>query len=220
MEPEFITFRKFTDSVLANELVEQMAQHHIKYYMEENLAVINPLLAYNNDTSIEYSVKIKAADFERVNKFLKDNEGENINAIDKGYYLFDFTDDELIDLLSKADEWSSFDVALAQKILTERGKSVDEETISSLNKKRLEELKKTDPPQTFWIFLGYLAGIAGGILGIFIGWHLASFKKTLPDGERIYGYNENDRRHGKRIFYLSIIVFAVYFIYRMAQMFK
>ena len=47
------------------------------------------------------------------------------------------------------------------------------------------------------------------VIGLFIGWYLWSFKKTLPDGERIFAYSYKDRRHGKRIFYLSIIVFVL-----------
>ena len=35
MEPEFITYKRFNDIVLANELAEQLETHGIEYYIEE-----------------------------------------------------------------------------------------------------------------------------------------------------------------------------------------
>jgi len=172
-------------------------------------------------------VKIKSADFEKVNQLLKDDENKNIEDVDKDYYLFSFTDDELIDVVTKADEWSAFDVVLARKLLTERGKDISEAAISVINEQRLEELKKPESSQLSWIIVGYLIAlgditIAFGVIiwpffvcaiGLFIGWHLASYKKTLPDGERVFGYNQTDRMHGKRIFYLGITVFVLSLAY-------
>ena len=103
---------------------------------------------------------------------------------------------------------------MPKKILAERGKNISDKTIANLNKKRIEELKVVEPPQTSWIMVGYIFAFLGGILGVFIGWHLSSFKKTLPNGERVYDYSENDRRHGRRILCISIVVFVIAFVYK------
>ncbi len=58
------------------------------------------------------------------------------------------------------------------------------------------------------------------IIGLFIGWHLMSYKKTLPDGERVYGYNETDRKHAKRIFYIGIVVLVICIIYKIVPCFE
>jgi hypothetical protein len=39
-------------------------------------------------------------------------------------------------------------------------------------------------------------------------------KKTLPDGEQVYAYSENDRWHGKMIFYISIGDFTLALLYK------
>lgn len=119
-------------------------------------------------------VKIKSEDFELVNNILKEEELKNVDAIDKDYYLFRFTDDELMDVLIKADEWNAFDVVLARKLLAERGKIISDEAILAIHKKRIEELKKPDAPQTFWIVVGYIFALVGGVLGFFIGGHLST----------------------------------------------
>jgi hypothetical protein len=214
MEPEFITYQKFNDLALANELAALLEQHNINYLVDEDSLTFNPSFALNDELSKNYAVKINANDFEQVNELLKQQASENIGEVEKDYYLFSFTDDELKDVVVKADEWNAFDVQLARKLLSERGKAVSDSEIADLEEKRIEALKEPEPSQLTWVILGYIIAIASlvmpffiSIIGLFIGWHLSSYKKTLPNGERVYAYNEADRKHGKRIFYIGIIVF-------------
>ncbi|WP_183561979.1 hypothetical protein [Mucilaginibacter sp. SP1R1] len=218
MNPELITFKKFNDIALANALADLLEQHHIPYNIEESSLAFNPAFV-NSELSKDYAVKIKGDDFTTVNKLLNDSETENINQVEKDYYLFDFADEELLDILAKADEWSAFDYQLARKILADRGIEVNDNILADLSKSRIEELKEPEPPQTSWVIIGYIFALGGGIIGLFVGWHLSTYKKTLPDGERVYGYNENDRKQGKWIFYLSIVVFAISIIYKIAPAF-
>lgn len=37
-----------------------------------------------------------------------------------------------------------------------------------------------------------------------MGWHLYTLKKTLPNGEKVFIYNNQDRKHGWKIFILGI----------------
>lgn len=219
MEPEFITYQKFNDPALAEELVELLAKYDIDYKVQEESTGFDPSLAMGNE-AVDYAVKIKSSDFERVNKVLTEYDEKNIKGVDADYYLFGFSDDELIEVVTKADEWSTFDVVLARKMLDERGKNLSDEEIAMIHKKRLDDLKTPDPPQTFWIIVGYIFAFCGGVLGFFIGWHLSTFKKTLPDGERVYGYIESDRKHGKQIFYLSFLGLAIVFIFKLLPAFS
>jgi len=209
MEPDFITYQRFNDIALANNLADILQRHSITYTIEEESLTFNPTFVLNNELANEYAVKIKSEDFEQVNQLLVEEETTNIDEVEADYYLFKFTNDELIDLITKADEWSAFDYLLAQKILTERGITINDKYLAELKEKRIEELKEPETPQTIWIVVGYMAAFLGGILGIFIGWHLLSSKKTLPNGEKVYDYNDRDRKHGRNIFYLSIIIFAI-----------
>jgi hypothetical protein len=219
MEPEFITYQKFNDPALAEELAELLDHHGLEYTMVEESSGFDPSMVMSNAPT-DYLVKIKSEDFELVNNILKEDEVKNVDRIGKDYYLFSFTEDELMDVLIKADEWSAFDVVLSRKLLAERGKIISDEAISAIHKKRIEELKEPDAPQTFWIVVGYIFAFGGGILGFFIGWHLSTYKKTLPDGERVYGHTKSDRKHGKRIFYLSFIGLAIGFIYKLIPVFS
>jgi hypothetical protein len=218
MEPELIQYKHFNDAALANALVDVLEEGGIEYDVKESNAVFDPAFR-SSDLTIEYSIKIKPEDFERANQLLNDKEKENVNQVDKDHYLFSFTDAELMDVLTKADEWSPFDYQLARKILLERGVAINEKTLADLKTERLEELRATDPLQSGWIIVGYIFALAGGVLGTFIGWHLSTYKKTLPDGEQVYGYNESDRKQGQWIFYLSIVVLISSIIYRLWPLF-
>ncbi|MDN3582324.1 hypothetical protein [Mucilaginibacter flavus] len=218
MEPEFILFKRFDDVALANALTEVLDANGIAYVTEQSDHSFDPGFR-NNDLTKQYSVKIKADDFERVTNLLNESELENATNADKDHYLFNFTDAELIEVLAKADEWSPFDYQLARKILTERGVNINEKILTDLKAERLKALKTPEPPQNGWIIVGYVFALLGGALGIFIGWYLVTFKKTLPNGERVYAYNESDRQQGKWILYIAIAVTVLVVVYRISQVF-
>lgn len=218
MESPLILFRRFDDVALANALTDVLDKNGITYTTEESAAVFDPGFR-RNEFAKQYSVKINAGDFDRVNNLLNENELENVNNIDKDYYLYGFTDAELTDLLAKADEWSPFDYQLARKILTERGITVNEKMLAELKNERLAELKAPEPSQSGWIIIGYIFALIGGVLGIFTGWYLATSKKTLPNGERVYTFSESDRQQGKWILYIAIAVTVICVVYKVSEIF-
>jgi hypothetical protein len=213
MEPEFITYQKFDDPALADDLAETLNENGIAFNIQEETTGFDPSLVMSN-AAVYYAVKIKSEDFEKVNALLKEKENIETDQVEKDYYLFGFTDSELRDVIIKADEWSVFDVVLARKILAERGINMSDTEISRIHEKRVEELKRPEKPQTTWIIIGYICAFAGGLLAVFIGWYLVTAKKTLPDGKRVYEYDEHDRQQGKYIFYIGITIAVLAFIAR------
>ena len=132
----------------------------------------------------------------------------DLSSLDKDYYLLSFSDDELFDILCKPDEWNEFDYQVARKLLMSRGKDVGDQVVSLLRQQRIKQLAQPEDRHTNWLYAGYVFAVFGGIFGIFIGWHLSSAKKTLPDGQHIYSYSDNDRAHGRRIVIIGLCMFA------------
>jgi hypothetical protein len=89
--------------------------------------------------------------------------------------------------------------------LRDRGKEIKPEVAELLRTQRIKDLAQPGTTHKYWIYVGYFSAIFGGLFGIMIGWTLAYFKKTLPDGYRIYAYREEDRNHGTRILLISSI---------------
>ncbi|MFD0766368.1 hypothetical protein ACFQZI_16015 [Mucilaginibacter lutimaris] len=121
----FITYKKFNDIALAQELADVLNRHEIPYEINEESTLFNPTF-YADETAKDYAVKINANDFIKVNEILKVEESKSIDTAEVDHYLYDFTNEELLDLISKPDEWSQYDNLLAVKILKERGVNVTE----------------------------------------------------------------------------------------------
>lgn len=210
MNEDFITFQKFNDQYSAKQFGKLLSDQNIKYVLEDNSLSFDPTFA-NNNFGTEYCIKIKNDDFEKVNILLEEKSEIEISEIDKDYYLLSFSDEELIDVIAKSDEWNKFDVSLAKKLLRERGQEITPLKIEEIKKQRITELSKPEKSQSGYIILGYITALLGGLLGVFVGWHLLTYKKVLPDGNRVYVYSENDRKQGNRILILGLVFFIFWF---------
>lgn len=216
MIEEFITYKKFNNKNSAEKFGQLLEKEKIEYILENNSLSLDAPLTGNNFGS-EFCVKINKSDFKTIDEILEKNAEEEINTIPDDYYLLTFSDEELIDIITKSDEWSTFDVSLAKKMLKEKGKEVTKEEIENIQNKRLLELSTPEKSQNGYIIAGYIFAILGGWLSIFIGWHLLTYKKTLPNGTQVYAYSENDRKQGNRIFIIGItflVLWLLYFLFK------
>jgi len=201
-EEQYLTFQKFNDQGLATELADLLEENNIDFILDGSSG-FDPTFS-NSEINKEFRVKLKKENFEQAHALLLNVSMMQLDSVEKDYYLFDFSDDELIEIVTKPDEWGHFDYMLAQRLLKERGKEIKPAVADTLRKQRLQELAKPEESQKSWIYAGYAFAILGGLIGVFIGWHLMTHKKTLPNGDRVYGHSASDRKHGNRIFLLGI----------------
>src|SRR5690554_4535168 len=208
MEDNYSIFRKLPTIEQANDLKEFLDKYGINSIIGDNVPPVDVTVS-GNTLQNGYEVRIDQEGFEEAEEILEENAQIIIQELDPGSYLFGFTNEELYEILLKSDEWNAFDYTLAQKILRERGKPIDNDLLSSLKKERLNQLAQPEGNQKPWIIAGYFFSLMGGLLGLIIGYSLWTAKKTLPNGEKVYSYSANDRKHGKYIFYLGLIVVPI-----------
>ena len=208
---EFITIKKFSDEQEFNQLLHILEKHGITYQTESYRQRIESVSMATLPQ--EYIVKISPNKFNEVHEILNNLAAQAVFDAEKTHYLFDFTDKELHDVLAKPDEWSAFDYQLALKILKDSGKHIDTDFLNSLRKTRIEDLSKPEGNQKINIVFGYLLALFGGLIAIGIGLNIVASKKILPNGEQIYSYSENDRKHGYCIIFLGTVMF-IWLIYR------
>ncbi|RQO30219.1 hypothetical protein DBR32_11610 [Taibaiella sp. KBW10] len=199
----------------AEALAETLAASGIKAFVEESITPFDTAYTgsfYNK----EFYLKINNTDFENANKAL-----ENViidkNTINKDYYLFTFTNEQLFDVVCKPDEWNEFDYVLAKQLLSERGEVIDEVQIRNKRAERIRHLAAPEKSQPITILLGYIFSVFGGLIGIILGYMIWSATKTLPDGTKVYSYSPKDRANGKIIFYIGLINVPILFIIRLAM---
>lgn len=200
----FLTYQKFNDQAAASELAQFFGENGLAYELEDSSINFDVSFAYS-ELNKEFRVKLKSTDFKRADELLEELSQKNIELADESHYLYQFTDEELMDILQKPDEWNAFDVTLAQSILKDRGKEVSKESLVQLKSERLSYLREPEQASRFWVFAGYICAILGGGFGLFIGWHLIYHKRTLPNGESVFAYTNSDRKNGHIIFIISIV---------------
>lgn len=210
---EFVSYQKFGNKALAQDLADLLAQHEIEYLFEDASPTVDSSFG-GGELSKEYEIKIQKSDFKRADERQLEHAVSNYDTIDKNYYLFGFSDAELRDIIVKKDEWNPFDFLLAQKLLKERGCEIHTEELETLRSQRISELAKPESTQHAAIISGYICAILGGLFGVFVGWYLRNHKKTLPNGERVYAYQASDRRHGLYIMVLGIVFLVLWLTLR------
>lgn len=212
MEQEKTTeFVKYLNSTFKNDvddLIHLLEQNNIVYEIENYPINFNSSLS-TDINSIEFRVKIKKADFQKVEKIEINHFETIIEDIDKDYYLFDFSKSELIEIIKNSDEWSKLDFILAKKLLESKGENIDSNVINEYKNQRLEKLSVPEKSQTIWVIIGYIAAFTGGLFGFLIGYHLLTHKRLLPNGDKIFDYNEKDRKHGERILIIGVFIFIL-----------
>ncbi|WP_040282782.1 hypothetical protein [Psychroserpens damuponensis] len=215
MSNQYSIFRRFSNLELAVELTSILNTHGIEFIIDDNSPPVD--VTFNVGSSLQDSVevRIQQTDFEKAELILEHEAEKQLNTIDPNYYLFEFSNEELYDILLKADEWNKFDYTLAQKLLKDRGKPIDKVLLDSLKKQRIEDLSKPEGNQKPWIAAGYIFALLGGLLGLIIGYFLWTSKKTLPNGHKVHSYSQNDRTHGKYIFIISLLIFPISLAIRM-----
>jgi hypothetical protein len=214
MQNPFLSFRTYNTLEQAQPLIDLLDINNIGYLVEDETLNYDPTSL--NGTSLQKTivVKIKPSDFISTENLLGEMASKTLDMVDKDHYLFNFTDSELLEILIKPDEWSPFDYELSKKILKDRGKEISPEELEEYKSDRINNLRKEEPYQHILVYIGYTLSLLGGIGGGFIGWHLMSSQKKLPDGNLVYGYNPEDRAHGKIIFIIGIISTLTWLYFR------
>ncbi len=211
MENTFIKFRTFNDPALARELTDLLDDHSVPYQFEEDAAQFD-LTFSNSQLTKEYVVKLRPKDFDEVQLISKRLAEEQISDLPEDHYLADFTNEELIDIVKKPDEWNAMDYILAKKILKEKGIEIDTEL---LKKERIDLLSKPQQSQKTWIIISYVCVFLMPLISLFVGYFFFYQKKTLPNGEKVFSYLPEDRKHGIILFVLGIIGVSTAFLYRL-----
>lgn len=213
MQNNYLRFKQFASKEQATDLQQFLIANGIDAQLADNIPPVD--VTFSGSTiHNEYEVQILGAHFTKATQLLEVHAAQDLEAIDKDYYLFSFTDEELYDILLKADEWSAFDYTLAQKLLEERGKPIDATKLKELKQQRLQDLAKPETDQKAWIIAGYFFALMGGAVGLIVGYYLWKAKKTLPNGQEVYTYTRNNRLHGQYIFFIGLLVTPAMLLYK------
>jgi len=205
---DLILFRAFNDLDSLNEFSELLLAHEIPFKVDDSKQRFDVTFS-NNETTRFYQIKIRVQDQKRVQILADELDTELINSIPTDYYLFEFSEDELKDLVKKGYEWSTFDVKLATKLLADKGIVVSQEELQLKQQEHIDLLDEPEEQNKWGIFFGYLFCFLGGFIGLVIALTFLNSKKTNSVGERIPRYSAKVRKHATYMLGLFALIFVV-----------
>lgn len=185
---KYETFSTISD---LNELTSLLDKNRISYKIEDHPIIMTSTLSLGDDFK-EFTLYLNQQDFENVKKIHYSLIDLQIQNLDTSYYLFEYSSDELRDMLRLPDEWNKFDYQVAQYLLEKRGEGVEQTEIEEIEQERIRVNSRPEKDPVFWIVLGYSAAFAGGLLGLIVGVHLRTHKKNNVKrraGSWIYAFN-------------------------------
>jgi hypothetical protein len=216
MDSTFQNFRAFESEESAGvALGNLLTQAEIPYQVVP-VSKDNDLMWGKAEMPMSTWLQIRKADFEKVNYLLEESAYQTVE-LDNTHFLNSFTEQELMEVMYKADEWSAEDVVMARKILEKRGKKITAESLNGLKQKRLNDLQKPKPAESWLLIIGFGIALLGGFFAIMIGWSFYTSTKTLPNGKNFYVYDKNSRTQGRNMMLFGsgmLLVYILFFLFR------
>lgn len=207
MEKTFTTFKTMPDLDQAKEMKRFLSKNNIRSFLNDN----------HSTQKCEFEIMVMANDYNNALRLLKENAEKMIENVTSDYCLYSFNQKQLYDVLLNEDVWSDFDYVLAKKILSGKGLPTDSETLNNLRDEKEKDTAKPEASQIMHIMGGYILALLGGVAGIVIGFLMWNSQRQMPNGITVFSYSEVERRHGRIIFGLGILIFVVVLSIRLRQ---
>jgi hypothetical protein len=107
MSIEFSTYKKFIYKDDALEFIEILKEHRIDYQLANNSSSLDSSFGGDINTK-QFELKILKEDFPKLEKIEEELVKKDVENIDENYYLFDYSDEDLIEIVMKKEEWNKF----------------------------------------------------------------------------------------------------------------
>ena len=117
---QYTSYEKFFNPDQAQPVITILKENNIPYEFASIKQNIDQVIAGGGPAYL-YEIKIQAEKFNLANRVLRENIQVDLDEVDPDYYLFGFSDFELIEIFRQPDEWGRLDYAIARKILESRG---------------------------------------------------------------------------------------------------
>ena len=130
----FALFRTVKTPEEAKPIFRILESGCIEYKVVENTESFDITFA-GNTTFKGLQILIPQDQFEKAEILFVNSTDAIVNDVDQDYFLFEFSNEELYDVLLKQDEWGPFNYSLSKKILTERGEDITQDFLLEIKRK-------------------------------------------------------------------------------------
>ena len=218
MSGSYEFYRDFHSIEQAEAFAEILNSRQIPYRIEKSKTLLDAAIV-GHGLLPPALIKIRRMDFSKTNELLRETALKNPDYIEQ-HYLQEMDDKELIAIVRQPVDWNVEDVAVARKILNDRGIPIPKKHVEDFTKKINAELRKGKKGHVGWMVFYFLLALAGGFFiyplfllgGLGMGWFYWQDKTVDNQGGQFYTFEKNTRFYGQVIFYfgwLSILAGAL-----------
>lgn len=219
MSDKPIVFKSLSNIEEAEKIGEELALHHIAYEIESPPQLLDRNFI-GEQPMPEHYIKLLPSDFTRANEIVESLYKKIAATVGKDYYLYDFSDEQVLDVVNHKSEWGDLNYYVALEILAKRGIPYDKQFTNALEEEAAAIVPQ--PAKPFYLFLAYIILAisflsihpAFSIVGLIAGLFLYGATKTLKNGTRIPYYDPNSRKNGMIMIAVSILS-ILWFIFRL-----
>ena len=205
--------KKFKSINEADELAGFLKEHGVNPIVENNIPNFDVSFA-NNTINQDYLVYVLTDEFDKANQILEAYSKSFLADLPQDHYLYDFKEEELMEVITNKDEWSEIDFHLARKLLADKGIEFGEKEIEQFRQDKLAEEIKPKELKTGAFVAWLIASIFFPLVGLVAGAVFWTSKKQLLDGKRYFTYSKKSRALGRDIFMVSAVLLAILFFVR------
>jgi hypothetical protein len=199
----FETYMAFSSKEEAAPLLEKLERQDVPFQLVDTSPSLDLTFGGAQGFRDNVVLNIQPEDFEKVDRMMQQEAAEIFKAMGKEHYLYEFSDEELIEVLKHYDQWSKLDFLLAAEVLTSRGIAYTQNDLQDFKNQRLRVLSRPDRLNQKQAIILFIYAFFGYFK---VGWQLMYDTKQLPDGKRVYSYDKQARKLGRPIFYVGIIM--------------
>jgi hypothetical protein len=204
MTIDFVAYKKFTDAKSAETIMNLLQERDIECLLQDDQHSYVKVVGYNQ-VDFGITLNIKENNITEADKILEEYYSQHVQEVDKDYYLFEFTDKELKDIIANPFDWGQFDYQLAKQILKEKGIEFSDNHLQEKKDERITELSKIKKVPMYMFIAGYIFAIALPPVGMLLGIMIVYNRNLLPNGTKFYIHSPKDRNQGKMILGISIL---------------
>ena len=162
----FINYQTFSNLQEASELIDLLNTNQIPFEIDDSAMRFDIAAKNINPLEDGIIIKIRETDKEKINEISSKN--KKTDSI-YDYYLYSFSDNDIIDIIVNPEEWTEEEIALAKKISKERNLKPTAEQVKLLRKntdKVKEQIKQENliKNNASWFLFIAIMSIANTIL--------------------------------------------------------
>lgn len=206
---EFLTYSKFYTNEEAEAFAALLQKNGIPFDAEREGATLD-VLYLGEDTDPRYLVKVRQQDFRKVNELMKHEMERQVEYVRSDYYLYQFTNEELAEVVRRPDEWNYFDQALAKKLLSQRNVALEAIPVGAVFSE--EDLHQPSKLEGVWLVLAYLGAVLFPFAGVPLGAVLFRSKRTLRDGTKVPLFDVVSMNHGWVLLAIGVVRSTLFFL--------